>query len=307
MCDLLSRQCPYGSKPYTIQPGDTFYRLAVRFNTSILAISAANPGVNPVSLRIGQQICIPTPVSSACPEGNSYTIKAGDTMYAIARFFNISLDDLMEANPGVHPNTLYIGQIICIPLATPPVTCPMGIFPYIVQSGDTFYSISIKFGITVQELQLANKNINPNALLIGQKLCVPKTGNRYLNEALNVNFLYPINWMRVNEERYSGIDGFFQVGAVTGQNIQQVCSNEAYHQLQPYGSNPTIVNTRIQGQEACMIFPYPDQPADMRNQSALIVKYPKPVVISGQSYGFFILWADQNHIREIANTVTFLS
>jgi TolB protein len=122
-----------------------------------------------------------------------------------------------------------------------------------------------------------------------------------------VNFLYPINWIKVSEYRYEGVDGFFQAAAVAGENLEQVCRNEAYHVLKPYGSEPTIMKTAIQGQEACLIFPYPDQPLEMRGQSALIVRYPKPITISGQTYSFFILWADQNHLREIANTVTFLT
>lgn len=303
---MFYRQCPSGSIPHIIKPGDTLYRLAIQYHSTVQAILAANPGIDPRSLRVAQQICIPQVGYLQCPEGNSYSIQPRDTFYAIARFFNISVDDLKEANPMVNPNRLQIGQVICIPLATPPVNCPMGIFPYIVKQGDTFYSISQRFGVTVNELELANRNINPMALLIGQKLCIPKTGRRYLNEQLNVNFLYPINWSKVNEYRYEGPDGFFQVAAVSGESLEQVCRNEATHALKPYGSDPTIVETTIDNQNACFIFPYSDQPPEMKGQSALIVIYPRPVTIDGQSYEFFILWADQSHIREIAATVTFL-
>jgi TolB protein len=168
------------------------------------------------------------------------------------------------------------------------------------------YSISLKFDITIQALQLANKGINPDALLIGQKLCIPKTGNRFTSEALNISFLYPLNWNMTSDDRYEGEDGFFQVSAVSSNSIDEVCKNEAYHELKPYGSQPTIVNTSIQGQDACLLFPYPDQPAEMLGQSALIVTYPRPIALEGQTYNFFILWADQNHIREIVNTLTFL-
>lgn len=306
MHSLFVRQCPPGTVPYTIKPGDTLYRLAIQFNTTVPAITAANPGINPFLLRIGQQLCIPAPGAPVCPGGNTYVIRPGDTFYAIARFFGISLYDLLEANPSVDPNRLFVGQVICIPLATPPVTCPLGIFPYVVQRGDTFYSIAARFGVTVQALQLANRGINPNALLVGQKLCIPRTGLRFLSEPLNVSFLYPLNWRQVTPDRYEGVDGFFQVGAISGESLDQVCRDEAFHPLLPYGSEPTIVKTRIQGQEACFIFPYPDQPPEMRGQSALIVRYPTPINIGGQTYNFFILWADQDHIREIANTVTFL-
>ncbi|NLY29612.1 MAG: LysM peptidoglycan-binding domain-containing protein, partial [Firmicutes bacterium] len=48
--------CPGFS--YTIRAGDTFFRLAQRFGTTVAASQAANPGVDPNNLQIGQVICI---------------------------------------------------------------------------------------------------------------------------------------------------------------------------------------------------------------------------------------------------------
>ncbi|HZK35200.1 MAG TPA: LysM domain-containing protein, partial [Bacillota bacterium] len=118
-------QCPQGTMPYIVQSGDTFYKLAARFNTTVEAIIAANPGVNPNMLMVGQQICIPgtTPPPTTCPSGTTaYTVRAGDTFFSIARAHNVSVDALIAANPGVNPDRLQIGQIICIPGTTPPPT-----------------------------------------------------------------------------------------------------------------------------------------------------------------------------------------
>lgn len=52
--------CPVGTRSYTIKAGDTFYNLAIRYNTTVDAIIRANPNANPNQLRIGQRICIPT-------------------------------------------------------------------------------------------------------------------------------------------------------------------------------------------------------------------------------------------------------
>jgi len=168
--------CPPGTVLYIVRPGDTVYSLAVRFNTTVEAIISANPLIAsfPDILRVGQRLCIPTqPAFPPCPEGNYYTIRAGDTLYSIARFFNVSLDDLLEANPGINPERLRIGQVICIPLATPPVTCPPGTTSYTIVAGDTFASIARRFNTTVDALMRANPGVNPNALLIGQRICVP--------------------------------------------------------------------------------------------------------------------------------------
>jgi LysM repeat protein len=174
MYNYFWRQCPPNTFAYTIKPGDTFYKLARQFNTTIPAIISANPLVNPLFLQIGQTICIPRQqVFPPCPEGNYYIIKAGDTLYSIARRYNVSLDDLIEANPGIDPDRLAIGQVICIPLAVPPVECPAGTEPYTIKRGDTFYKIARRFNVTLDSLLKANPGVNPDALLIGQKICIP--------------------------------------------------------------------------------------------------------------------------------------
>ncbi|MGN8648062.1 LysM peptidoglycan-binding domain-containing protein [Gracilibacillus sp. HCP3S3_G5_1] len=131
----------------------------------------------------------------------------------------------------------------------------------------------------------------------------------YTSTDYRVQFQYPANWQKVTDERerYEGADGFFQVGAIAYDGpLEDVCHNDAFHPLLPYGSQPQIVSTEIQGQPACFIYPSEDQPAEMNNQSALIVQYPTPVVINSNSYNFLILWADAGHINQIATTVRLL-
>ena len=169
--------CPPGTMPYVIKAGDTFYSIAHRFNTTVQALIAANPTVNPNMLMIGQQICIPRrPSVPTCPVGTAYTIKAGDTFYSIAMAHSVSVDELLRFNPGVDPNRLYIGQVICIPprpIPLPTPTCPAGTLPYTIQAGDTFFAIAQRYGVTVEALLIANPTVNPNALYIGQLICIP--------------------------------------------------------------------------------------------------------------------------------------
>ncbi|AJY74135.1 PD40 domain-containing protein [Paenibacillus beijingensis] len=135
---------------------------------------------------------------------------------------------------------------------------------------------------------------------------LPQT-DRYINRQYRVSFPYPASWRKVTEERYEGADGFFQISAISSEKgIDEVCRAEAFHPLRPYGSAPRIVRANIQNQPACFIFPSADQPAEMRSQSALIVKYPKPVPIQGTVYTYFILWADRNHIVPIGQRLMFV-
>lgn len=120
--NLAAPVCPAGSASYTIKSGDTFYVLAQRLGTSVVAIIALNPGVNPNALQIGQQICVPAAVPNpgTCPGGIVYTIRAGDTFYVLAARYGVSLQAFLAANPGIDPNRLMVGEMICIPGAVSP-------------------------------------------------------------------------------------------------------------------------------------------------------------------------------------------
>ncbi|HBE76359.1 MAG TPA: peptidoglycan-binding protein, partial [Firmicutes bacterium] len=94
----------------------------------------------------------PGPISPNCPGGQSYTVKSGDTMFFIAKRFNVSLQDLINANPQIpDPNTIFPGQAICIPFAPPMPACP-GNQVYRVVSGDTMFEIARRYGITLDAL-----------------------------------------------------------------------------------------------------------------------------------------------------------
>lgn len=106
------RQCPANSYQYTIRQGDTLYFISVRFGVSISQITAANPGIDPYRLRVGQLICIPV-----CPQGQTVRIiQPGDTLYKIARTYHVSVDAILRANPQItNPSVLSVGQKLCIP------------------------------------------------------------------------------------------------------------------------------------------------------------------------------------------------
>ncbi|MGV2503514.1 LysM peptidoglycan-binding domain-containing protein [Priestia megaterium] len=91
-----------------------------------------------------------------------YTIQSGDTFYSTAKKYNITVQQLQDANPGVDPTKLQIGQQIVLPVTT-----------YTVQAGDTFYSIAKKYSMTVQQLQDANPGVDPTNLQLGQQIIIP--------------------------------------------------------------------------------------------------------------------------------------
>ncbi len=173
----MSRSCPSGSFSYTIKAGDTLYQLARTYNTTVEAILAINPGINPNNLQIGQRICIPdsSGPSPKCPVGSfAYTIKQGDTLWQLARTYNTTVEAIMAINPGIDPNNLRIGQVICIPSESPAPRCPIGSFEYTIKQGDTLWQLARTYNTTVEAIMAINPGIDPNNLQIGQVICIPR-------------------------------------------------------------------------------------------------------------------------------------
>jgi len=113
-------ECPENTQPYTIRPGDNFFRLARRFGTTIDAILEVNPDIDPDQLESGMLVCIPAwdwEEDCHCPPGTMrYTVRKCDTMFRIANRHRLSLKDLLHTNPDIqHPEDIYVGQTICVP------------------------------------------------------------------------------------------------------------------------------------------------------------------------------------------------
>ena len=94
-----------------------------------------------------------------------YQVKVGDTLYGIANKYGITLKELKAINNLTNDN-LAIGQLLNVPSGL-----SLG-SSYIVNSGDTLYSIAKKFGIDITKLKEVN-NLNNNMLSVGQKLIIP--------------------------------------------------------------------------------------------------------------------------------------
>lgn len=166
-------KCPKGSFSYAVKSGDTLYKLAKMYNTTVEEILELNPDLDPYNVQIGEKICIPEDKPEDCPKGTfSYKIKSGDTLYQLAKKYDTTVEEILEVNPDINPYNLQVGQEICIPKQKEPQDCD-GMY-YVVRPGDTLYLIAQKYGISVEEILEANPNVDPYNLQIGQLICVPK-------------------------------------------------------------------------------------------------------------------------------------
>ncbi len=163
LADCEEGSIPDSSSVYTVKKGDTLYSIARQFNTTVDEIKRLN-NLTSNTLSIGQVLKIK---EENLGENDyvTYTVKAGDTLYSIARNNNITVDELRKLN-NLTSDILSIGQVLKIRAIN--VEEPDE-FTYTVKSGDTLYSIARLFNTTVDEIKRLN-NLTSNVLSIGQVL-----------------------------------------------------------------------------------------------------------------------------------------
>ena len=99
-----------GSFNYTIQPGDTLFDIAKKFNTTVAIIRKFNIIHNPDLIYVGQQLLI----AESPPEAIIYTVRPGDTLSAVARKYGTSLKNLVDFNYLDNPNLIFPGQQLVV-------------------------------------------------------------------------------------------------------------------------------------------------------------------------------------------------
>ena len=155
-----------GSDYYVVKKGDSLWSIARTYGLTVEKLKSLN-NLSSNTLNIGDVLLIKSDSTNSNDEVDGYeyyTVVKGDSLYSIARKYNLTVDELKSMN-NLSSNTLSIGQKLIIGKTTYSNV-------YTVKKGDTLYSIARNYNTTVDEIKKAN-NLSSNSLSIGQELVIP--------------------------------------------------------------------------------------------------------------------------------------
>lgn len=151
---------------HVVRKGETVYSIARMYGISTDDIYRAHPSARQ-GIKAGETITI-----SKRPDGSGtqfYTIKSGDTLYAVARANNTTVEDILKLNPGVSEHNFRAGATIILRpdsadankrLLTVTETQLESFDTYKVQKGDTWSSVARKTGVDADSLRKANDGVS---------------------------------------------------------------------------------------------------------------------------------------------------
>ncbi|OWP76316.1 LysM peptidoglycan-binding domain-containing protein [Flavobacterium oreochromis] len=169
---------------------ETLYSIAKQYQLSVEELKEANPLLMQNTVKEGVILNIPQqgiPYQKKIVfDGKFHEVQSQETLFSIARLYNVSVKDLDEKNEILLKEGLQIGQKIEIPNKKKTIDGRARIINeesifHIVQPKETKYSIAKKYGITIDQLEMQNPEII-NGLAIGNKLAINKTIVKAKNE-----------------------------------------------------------------------------------------------------------------------------
>ena len=166
-----SSQVPQGDY-YTVQRGDTLYKIANLYNLSVDGLKKIN-NLDTNTISVGQKLLVNPNNVNNDPNYITYTVVPGDSLSKLARQFNTTVDEIKSIN-NLTSNTIVIGEELLIPNNTIEED-PIDIVNpslYVVKRGDSLWKIARDFNTTVDEIISLN-NLDSINLQIGQTLQIP--------------------------------------------------------------------------------------------------------------------------------------
>ncbi len=204
---------------HKVQAGETLEKIAKQYNVSKNAIMSLNPDARQ-ELQVSSVLIIPKPgVIVKQPETTTtqtktllgfktHKVKRKETLYSLSKEYDVTQEDIKKHNPELYANNLRKGDRIKIPeykIVKEVVETKSPLTTYTVQPKEGKWRIAYKYGITVQELEDLNPEMN-DVLQPGDVVNVPNKEAETIKEV---------------DEKYSYYtvlpkEGFYRIKLKTG-------------------------------------------------------------------------------------------
>jgi LysM repeat protein len=167
-----------GSIVHTVQSGQSLWSIAARYGVPLQDVllfnslsedSTINPG-DEVTIRLADGAEPPPPPTT-------YIVRSGDNAWTIAARFRLTLEDFLWYNSMSEDSLIQPGDVVKIGLAegeAPPPT-PTPQLAHVVRSGETLWDISLRYGLTVEQLLTLNGLSESAVLSVGQEVYIRET------------------------------------------------------------------------------------------------------------------------------------
>ncbi|MFW0737127.1 LysM peptidoglycan-binding domain-containing protein [Flavobacterium sp. T12S277] len=172
---------------------ETLFGLSKQYNVSVESLQNANQAILANGLQIGQELVIPQgPATLSKNESTTsskvnHQVVAKESLFSIARQYNVSVLDLENLNKNLLQNGLQIGQSIAIPNKRKTLDGRVRVINqetvfHVVEPKETKFSIAKKYGISIDQLESQNPE-TVNGLIVGNKLAINTKGVQPANES----------------------------------------------------------------------------------------------------------------------------
>lgn len=181
---------------HVVEEGETLYSLSRRYSTTTDALLTINPTLKD-GLKAGQRIFIDIVAQnknslSKSDDNKTHTVQKGETLYSIAREYNINIKDLKDWN-DLPDNNLSVGQVLVLKKtdtssgtkesSNDNKNIKHSGKTHTVSASETLYSISRTYDISVEDLKSWN-NLSSSEISIGQVLVLKNPDSTQQNEVL---------------------------------------------------------------------------------------------------------------------------
>lgn len=179
---------------HVVEVGETLFSIAAIYGVQPFVLVEVNNIQNPDALAVGTELLIPgvavpasddretgeagtaqsTPLDADASASVTHIVQLGETLNSIAVEYGVDPAALASANNLTNRNLVRVGQRLVIPGITEREAVEARGTRHTVQTGESLSQIAQQYGVTVEQILAVNGLDDPNTILVGQELLIPR-------------------------------------------------------------------------------------------------------------------------------------